>query len=188
MAEILLLHSVLGLRQAERDIASVLEGDGHRVTVPDLYEGRRTDDYDEGFRIQEGIGADAIAARARTALAALPPDTVLAGVSFGAFLIGRLWSERPAMPAAVLLCGFAPWMSPRREGLRVSAHIARPDPFDDEEVFAGWAAESGGVALDLYRYDGAGHYFLDRSLPDYDAAAAALCLGRVRRFLGALGA
>lgn len=186
MAYVVLFHSVLGLRPAEREIAAAFEADGHVVALPDLYDGRMTNDYDEGFRLKEKVGDTVILARARTALAAAPADAVLAGVSLGAFLIGEFWGERPHMSGALLLSGFAPWMDPRRAGLPVSVHIARPDPFDEEEVFTGWACEAGGVALEMHRYDGVGHYFLDRSLPDHDAAAAALCLERCRAFLGQL--
>lgn len=183
MAYIVLLHSILGLRQAERDIATDLEADGHSVVLPDLYDGRTTDDYDDGFRLTAAIGEDVIETRARAAVDAAPDDAVLAGVSFGAFLIGRFWDERPKMRGALLFAGCAPWMTPRRPGLPVSVHIARPDPFDDEAFFAEWTAGAGEVALEMHRYDGAGHYFLDRSLPDYAAAAADLCLDRARTFL-----
>ncbi len=47
-------------------------------------------------------------------------------------------------------------MEPRRLGLPISAHIARPDPFDEEQVFTDWASEAGEVALELHRYDGVG--------------------------------
>ena len=183
MVHIVLFHSVLGLRPAEREIAAAFEADGHTVALPDLYGRRTTESYDEGYRLNEEIGQERIEARARAALAAAPEDAVLAGVSFGAFLIGRFWGERPRMPGALLLAGPAPWMQPRRAGLPVAAHIARPDPFDEEQVYTDWADEAGDIALDLHRYDGAGHYFLDRSLPDYDAAAASLCLERCRAFL-----
>ena len=132
MADIVLFHSILGLRQAEWEIAAALEKDGHRVTVPDLYDGERTDDYDEGFSLRDQIGQDALVERAGRALAEASEGAVLAGVSFGAFLVGSFWSQRPKMPGALLLCGFAPWMTPRRPGLPVSAHIARPDAFDSE--------------------------------------------------------
>ncbi|MGL5012057.1 MAG: dienelactone hydrolase family protein, partial [Paracoccaceae bacterium] len=56
-------------------------------------------------------------------------------------------------------------------------------PFDDEAFFSEWVGEAGDVALELHRYEGVGHYFLDRSLPDYNAAAAALCLERSLAFL-----
>ena len=90
MTEIVLFHSVLGLRQAEREIAAALEGDGHRVILPDLYDGARTDDYNEGFRLHDRIGEDTLVQRARAALAEASEEAVLAGVSFGAFLIGSL--------------------------------------------------------------------------------------------------
>ncbi len=62
-------------------------------------------------------------------------------------------------------------------------HIARPDPFDNEEFFTEWTAAAGEAALEMHRYDGVRHYFLDRSLPVYDAAAAEFCLERSRAFL-----
>lgn len=183
MVHVVLFHSVLGLRPAEQEVAAIFEADGHRVTLPDLYGGRAAESYDDGSRLNEEIGEGTIRARARAALADAPEDAVLAGVSFGAFLIGQFWGERPRMRGALLLSGPAPWMEPRRTGLPVAAHIARPDPFDEEQVFTGWVGESGGVALELHRYDGVGHYFLDRSLPDYDPAAAEVCLARCRAFL-----
>jgi dienelactone hydrolase len=183
MAHIVLFHSILGPRPAEREIAAALESDGHVVVLPDLFGGRSTSSYDAAFRMKDEIGDAAIHARADQAVAAAPADAVLAGISFGAFLVGRFWGSRPRMPGALLLAGFAPWMSPSRAGFPVSVHLARPDPFDDESVIADWAAGAGDVALELHRYDGAGHYFLDRTLPDYDAGAAELCLERCRAFL-----
>ena len=79
MADVVLFHSILGLRQAEREIAAALEGDGHCVIVPDLYDGARTDDYDEGFRLHDKIGEDALVERARAALAEASEEAVLAG-------------------------------------------------------------------------------------------------------------
>lgn len=186
MAHIVLFHSILGLRSAEREIAAVLEQDGHAVALPDLYDGQATDDYDEGFRLKGAVGDAAIEARAQAALDAAPQDAVLSGVSYGAFLVGSFWGSRPRMPAALLFAGVAPWMTPQRPGLPVAVHIARPDPFDDEDFFEDWQAGAGSAQLEMHRYDGAGHYFLDRSLPDYDAEAAALCLERSRAFLGGL--
>ena len=186
MARILLFHSILGQRPAEREIAAALEAEGHSVALPDLFGGRATESYDAGFRLKEEIGEAEIEARARAAVEKAPEDAVLSGVSFGAFLVGSFWGERPKMPGALLIAGAAPWMAPRRAGFPVQVHLARPDPFDDEEFFAQWAGDAGAVALDLQRYDGVGHYFLDRSLPDYDGAAAELCLARCRAFLRGL--
>jgi dienelactone hydrolase len=125
MVHIVFFHSILGPRPAEREIATAFEADGHTVALPDLYGGRTANGWDEGFRLSEEIGQEAISARARAALAVAPEDAVLAGVSFGAFLIGRLWGERPHMAGALLLAGPPPWMEPRRPGLPISAHIGR---------------------------------------------------------------
>ena len=186
MANVLLFHSVLGLRRAEHEIAAEFQADGHTVALPDLYDGRSTQFYPEGFEIKDAIGDAAIEARAREAVAAAPEDAVLAGVSYGAYLIGPFWGDRPKMRGALLFAGVAPWMTPRRKDMRVSVHVAQPDPYDDEAFFAEWVADAGGVPLEMHRYAGAGHYFLDRSLPDFNAEAAALCLERARAFLGGL--
>jgi dienelactone hydrolase len=183
LAYIILFHSILGLRPAEREIASVLEGDGHTVILPDLFDGRSTNDYDAGFALMKEVGEESIHARAKAAVIESPEDVVLSGISFGAFRIRQFWEIRPNMAGALLFSGATPWMTPPRSDFPVSAHIARPDPFDDEDYFAEWAADAGDVALELHRYDDVGHYFLDRTLPDYNAAAAALCLERSREFL-----
>lgn len=167
MAHIVLLHSILGLGPAEHEIAAELEKHGHTVALPYLYDGRVTDDYDEGFRLKDEIGDQTLETRARAAIDSAPDDAVLSGVSFGAFLVGQVWSDRPRMPGALLFAGVASWMEPRRRNVPVSVHLARPDPFDDEEFFAHWASAASGAELELHRYDGVGHYFLDRSLPDY---------------------
>ena len=187
MATVLLFHSILGLRAAEREIASCFEHGGHRVILPDLFDGRTVESYEAGFALKDRIGDDAILARAAAAIAAAPKTAVLSGVSFGAFLVGRFWGNRPETAGALLFAGVAPWMTPRRFGFPVAAHVARPDPFDDEAVFENWEQEAGDVALALHRYDGVGHYFLDRSLPDYDETAAEACLERCLIFLNGLG-
>lgn len=183
MAHVLLLHSVLGLREAEHEIAAAFEADGHTVTLPDLYGGRTAEGYDEGFAILNDVTKELAEARAREALDAAPADTVLAGISMGAFMVTSNWDSKPGAKGAILLCGYAPFVARPPADLPISAHIARPDPFDSEEEIEEWAQGVSGVRLDLHRYEGAGHFFLDRRLPDYDADAAALCMDRCRSFL-----
>ncbi len=64
MAHVVLFHSALGLRPAEREIAAAFETDGHTVSLPDLYGGRAVDTYDEGFRLNEEVGQETMLARA----------------------------------------------------------------------------------------------------------------------------
>ncbi len=186
MAHIVLVHSILGLRPIERDLAREWEEAGHSVTLPDLYEGRTTDDYDEGFALYRRVGPDTVRQRAARAVADAPAEAVLAGVSMGAGRVAESWGARPQAKGALLIAGAAPWSEGLRPGLPVQAHIARPDPYDDEEYFADWADTAPGVALDLRRYDGVGHYFLDPALPDYGAEAARTCRAAMLEFLRTL--
>ena len=186
MADVVLFHSILGLRPAERQIAAEFEKHGHRVILPDLFGGRFADDYDAGFALRKEFTSETLTQRALAAVEGVPETAVFAGVSFGASMIDLFWEIRPKMAGVLLFAGTVNWMEPLRRGLRVSAHIARPDPFDDEGYFADWAAQAGDVKLDLHRYDGVGHYFLDPELADYGAAAAQLCLQRTLAFLNAL--
>lgn len=186
MAHIVLFHSILGLRPVEGEIAAVFEADGHTVSLPDLFGGRAADTYEAGFAQRKEVGTEAIMERAKAAVDAAPADAVLAGVSFGAALIGEFWGDRPEMKGALLYAGITEWMDPPRPGLKVSAHIAKPDPFDDEEYFADWAAQKGEADLEMHRYENCGHYFLDPSLEDYNEEAARLCLDRSRAFLKGL--
>lgn len=186
MVHIVLFHSILGLRPVEHAIAAVIQADGHTVTLPDLFAGKSADNYDDAFALRKSVGTEAIMERAQVAVEAAPAEAVLSGVSFGASLIGEFWTDRPQMAGALLFAGIAEWMSLPTPGLPISVHIARPDPFDDEEYFADWVAQKGEANLDMHRYDGAGHYFLDSSLDDYNEGAAKLCLDRSRAFLKGL--
>jgi len=186
MPHVVLFHSILGLRTVERDLAATLAGDGHVVTLPDLYAGQSADNYKAGFRLKEATGEAPIMDRARAALRNAPPDAVLAGISFGAYLVGQFWGERPRMPGALLIAGGAQWAPTLRHHLPVQVHVARPDPFDEEVFFAHWLDSNPGVALEFYRYDGVGHYFLDANLPDFDRNSAQLCLARCQQFLRGL--
>ena len=119
-------------------------------------------------------------AGAQAAAASLPPETVLAGLSLGAQVAGEVWATRPETAGVLLLHGPCEIPIDARAGLPVQAHLAEPEPFDDEGFLADWAegARRAGVAFELFRYPGAGHYFTDASLPDHDASAARLATER----------
>ena len=161
-----------------------MRADGHRVTLPDLFDGATSESVEGGFAIQERVGWETMMARARAAAEPLPAETALAGVSAGAQVAGTLWLERPAAEGCSCCMGRA------RSGRRVEAHLAEPEPYDDEDYLQWWAEgmRSAGLDFTLYRYPGAGHYFTDPSLPDHDAAAAALAVERALAFLRGLDA
>jgi dienelactone hydrolase len=187
VAAIVLFHSVRGLRPAEHAWADRMRAAGHAVTLPDLFAGETSETVEGGLAIQERVGWDTMMARARTAVAPLP-ETVLAGISVGAQVAGEVWTERPAAAGLLLLHGPCEVPESPRRGLPVQAHLAEPEPFDDEGYIADWAEamRAAGLAFALHRYPGAGHYFTDASLPDHDPAAAALAAERVLAFLAAV--
>jgi dienelactone hydrolase len=185
MAHILLLHSVLGLRAVEHGLAAEWRAAGHDVTLPDLYAGHSAESYDAGFALLDRIGLDTVTARALAAARPLPRAPVLAGISMGAGLAARAWADRPDASAILFLCGPGPWPANAARGTPVEMHAARPDPFDDEATITRWQADNPGAALALHRYDGAGHFFLDPTLPDHDAGASRRCRAAIARVLAA---
>jgi dienelactone hydrolase len=188
VAEVVLFHSILGLRPAEHAWAERLRAAGHSVAAPDLFGGETAASYDDGAALRDRVGWETVVSRARAAVAPLPPETVLAGISMGAGVVGELWPGRPEAAGILLLHGPCAIPADPRPGLPVQAHLGEPEPFDDEGFLADWAeaARKAGLAFELFRYPGAGHYFTDATWPDHDAAAAALAAQRVLAFLDAL--
>lgn len=183
MAHIVLFHSILGLRDAEHEIAGHFIDNGHQVTLPDLFEGRSASNYPEGFALFKTFDRADLLSRAKSVVKAVPQNAVLSGVSFGAGIVSDLWSDRPHMKGALLFAGAAEWSSKMPSALPVSAHIAKPDPFDDEAYFDQWRQSAETTQLEVHRYDNVGHYFLDKALDDYNEAATKLCLDRSIEFL-----
>lgn len=185
MADILLFHSVLGLRPVEMDLADQWRSAGHDVVAPDLFEGRTAETYDEGFAIIEDIGLRNVQGRALGAASRRSDSLVLAGVSMGAGMAAHVGATKPNARGVLFLAGPAPWPD-TVPGTPVQLHAARPEPFDDETVFDEWFAANPGAKLEVYRYDLVGHYFLDPTLPDFSVLANEACRQRCLEFLAKL--
>jgi dienelactone hydrolase len=156
--------------------------------LPDLFDGRTAESVEEGFAIEAEIGWDELGARAVAAVEAVPPEAVLAGASMGAAVLGHVWPLRPAAAGLLLLHGTA-WVPDRpTPGQPVQVHIAEPDAYEAEADIAAWAAAAAraGLAAEVFRYPGAGHYFTDAAIADHDPAAAALVWERALGFLARL--
>ncbi|GAA2775460.1 dienelactone hydrolase family protein [Saccharopolyspora taberi] len=186
MAHVALFHSVLGLRSAERLAAERLSKAGHEVVTPDLFDGQTAATLDEGFRLLDRTGWDVVVRRARQAVEDMPEGTAFVGVSMGSGVVANLLSERPAAGPVVLLHAAVELPARVPAGLRMQLHAAEPDEFAPPERVAGLrrAARESGVALEIFRYPGAGHFYIDPELPDHDPAAAELTWRRVLDFLG----
>lgn len=193
MAHVLLFHHALGLTPGLHEIADVLRGDGHEVTLPDLFEGRTFATVEEGVAHASEVGFDVLTERGVAAADDLPADLVYAGVSLGVMPAQMLAQTRPGARAAVLLeaavptSEFGSWPA----GVPVQVHGMDADEFfagEDLPAARALVEEASATArAELFLYPGDGHLFVDPSAPTYDAAASGEVLDRVRAMLREVG-
>jgi dienelactone hydrolase len=131
--EIVLFHSVLGVRPAVNEWADRLRAAGHVVYVPDLYDGEVFDDYPPAFAHVERIGGiPALIERTHAAVANLPNDLVYAGFSNGSVSAQLLAATRPGARGALLIHGRVPLEMLGAErwpgGVPVQVHVTEGDP------------------------------------------------------------
>jgi dienelactone hydrolase len=188
VAEVLLFHHALGRTAGVRSFADRLRAAGHVVHVPDLYEGATFADIADGLAHVKEIGFGAIMERGLRAAGELPEPLVYAGFSLGVMPAQQLAQHRAGARGALLMNGCVPpgeFGTPWPAGLPVQIHTRADDELGDAEVAQEFAATVPGA--ELFLYPGDRHLFVDDSLPDFDADAAALLEQRVLEFLGRLG-
>lgn len=193
MAEIVLFHSVLGIRQGVLDAAERMRSMGHTVHVPHLYE-EIFDDYEQAMAHVNAMGYPELLRRTRRVAETLPERMVYAGFSNGGVSAQYLAATRPGATGVVLFAsgmpmqGFAdvPGESVVRwpTGVDVQVHYTKDDPFRDPLDALEEEVRAANATFTLYEYPGKGHLFTDRSLPaEYDEAATELVWQRVEAFL-----
>ncbi|MET9723990.1 dienelactone hydrolase family protein [Streptomyces zaomyceticus] len=188
--DIMLFHSVYGLRPAVEHAADRLRAAGHQVWVPDLFDGWTTESVEEGMAKRDEIGKDELLKRA--ILAAAPYSErglVYAGFSLGASVAQTLALGDEKARGLLLLHGtsdLAPNVSV--DELPVQLHVAEPDPFETDDWLSAWYLQMGraGADVEIYRYRGAGHLYTDPELPDWDEEAAVRTWSVALSFLDSL--
>jgi dienelactone hydrolase len=199
MAEVVLFHSVLGLRPGVIAAAQRLRAAGHTIHTPDLFDGEVFDDLDDGQRKEEALGYQEIARRAKEAVAELPAELVFAGFSLGAVHAEVLAASRPGALGAVLMHGAVPVESLSAffgvdrwpEGVPVQVHYAAGDPWVEVEAEVaplGDDVRGAGAAFEAHAYPCSGHLFADSALPEYDRASSEAMWERVLDFLNRIDA
>ncbi len=199
MAEVVVFHSVLGLRPGVIAAADRLRAAGHTIHTPDLFDGEVFDDLDDGQRKEEALGYQEIARRAKEAVAELPAGLVFAGFSLGAVHAELLAASKPGALGAVLMHGAVPVESLSEffgvdrwpEGVPVQVHYAALDPWveaDEEVVPLGDDVRGAGAAFEAHAYPCSGHLFADPALPEYDRASSEAMWERVLAFLDRIDA
>ena len=199
MAEVVLFHSVLGLRPGVISAAERLRAAGHTLHTPDYFDGEVFDDLEEGLRKEEKLGYQEIARRTKESVSGLPEGLVYAGFSLGAVHAEVLAASMPGALGAVLLHGAVPveglseyfGIQNWPEGVPVQVHYAVDDPWveaEEEVVPLGEAVRGAGAVFEAYTYPGSGHLFSDPDLPEYDRASSEAMWERVLTFLDRIDA
>lgn len=136
----MLFHSTYGLRPAVHAAADRLRAAGHRVQVPDLFEGRTFETFEEGVAHLEEVGRDELLKRA--VLAAAPfsdQGLVYAGFDFGGSVAQHLALADDKARGLLLLHGTADLEDDTSaDELPVQLHMADPDPFETHDWLTAW--------------------------------------------------
>ena len=191
MTEVLLFHHAQGLTPGVRAFADELRGAGHTVHTPDLYGGGETfPTVREGVAHARGIGFATILERGKEIAESLPNGLVYAGMSMGVMPAQMLAQTRSGAKGALLCFGTLPpseFGGAWPEDVPGQIHMKEHDP----EVLEGDLDEARRLAtverVELFLYPGEQHLFVDKSLADYDQAAATLMTQRILTFLDDVG-
>jgi dienelactone hydrolase/uncharacterized damage-inducible protein DinB len=191
MTDVVVFHHAQGLTDGVRWFADQLRAAGHRVTVPDLYDGKTFATLEDGIGYAQEVGFGTIIERGAAAVEGLPNEVVYAGFSLGVLPAQMLAQTRPGAKGALLLHACVPvseFGGTWPDDTPVQVHGMDADPLFVEEDL-GAARELVKLTWDaqLFLYPGDKHLFADPSLPDYDEAAATLLMQRVLGFLGRTG-
>lgn len=194
MTEIVLFHSVLGLRPGVLETAERWRAAGHVVHVPDLYGGAVFDGYDEAFEFLEKYGGqEELLRRTDAAVDGVGPGVVYAGYSNGVLSVVHLVTSRPGALGALSLHGSVPMRAVGAElwpsAVPVQVHEAELDPFREDDANREFAetVSASGASYHYYGYPGvSAHLFADPSLTsEYDPQAADMMHGRALEFIAA---
>jgi dienelactone hydrolase len=187
MADVVLFHHALGLTPGIVVFADELRRAGHAVHTPDLFEGRTFPTLDDGVRYAEEIGFAEVIDRGELAVEQVPTDVVYAGFSLGVLPAQKLAQTRPGARGALLyyscvpVAEFGVWP----EGVPVQVHGMDADPIfvGEGDLEAARELVASTAHGELFLYPGDQHYFLDPTLPSYDADAAVLVMQRTLALL-----
>ncbi len=180
---VLLLHPWWGVTDAMWWWTDQLVAAGHRVVMPDRYDGRIATTEEDAEAFQDALDmaeVRAVIAQCADELAAEWKPWAVVGFSMGAFQACPLAARGKASPDDLVLFYSG---RPPGEGeigtKRVSLHCAPDDEFFTDEEVADTEKAFAGADVTVFTYEGAGHWFAEPGAPNFDAAATELALGRV---------
>jgi dienelactone hydrolase/uncharacterized damage-inducible protein DinB len=190
VTDVIVFHHAQGLTGGVREFADQLRAAGHRVTVPDLYEGKTFGSLAEGIAHAEQVGFGTIIERGQAAAEDLPAGVVYAGFSLGVLPAQMLAQTRKGAKGALLFHSCVPlaefggswpaWTPVQIHAMEADELFVTEGDLDAARELASAAGGEG----ELFLYPGDEHLFADSSLPGYSKAATALLMQRVLNFLG----
>ncbi len=190
MADIVLIHSALGLTASVLRWADDMREAGHTVVTPDLFGGDTYEDVDQGVERVDSVEMSVHVGRARELMGELGSERVYAGFSFGAAVAQILALTDPDARGVVLMHGaLAPSWIPEGSwsaDLTGQLHYARHDPWCDPEEIQAFVQMAPDGALEEFSYEGAAHLFAFEESGEHDAYQGALMHDRVLEFLADL--
>ncbi|KIF74052.1 dienelactone hydrolase [Streptomyces sp. 150FB] len=174
--DIILFHSMYGLRPAVSAWAERLRAAGHQVHVPDLFGGETADTVEGGAELKDKIGKEELLRRAIMAAAPYSDrGLVYAGFSLGGSIAQTLALGDEKARGLLLMHGTSDIAENASvDELPVQLHVADPDPFETHDWLTTWylRMRQVGADVEVFGHPGAGHLYTDPELPDYDSAAA----------------
>lgn len=188
MTDVVVFHHAQGLTPGVQRFADDLRSGGHRVEVPDLFEGKTFDALEAGLAYVEDVGFGTFLDRGRRAVEGMPDGLVYAGFSLGVLPAQMLAQTRPGAAGALFVHACIPiseFGGKWPPGVPVQIHAMEADPYfvsEGDLEAARTLVETTDMA-ELFLYPGSQHLFADEGLPSYDPAAATLLKDRALEFL-----
>lgn len=188
MIDVVCFHHALGATPGVEAFAQRFRDAGHRVEVPDLFDGATFATIDEGVAHADEVGFEALAERGAALVAGRDAPCAVVGLSLGVLPAQRAAQTVPGVRAAVLCHAAVPpavfgdgWP----EGVALQVHLGESDPFAEEDLPAAWelVEVAGG---ELHLYPTSGHLVADPTSPDHDPELADRIVERALRMLAGL--
>ena len=182
--DVIVFHHALGLAPGVLSFAERIRAAGHRVMVPDLYQGETFDTIDAGVAHAEATGFDTIIDRGIAAAGALDEPFVSIGFSLGVLPAQNLAQTHRRAVGAVLCHAAIPlgtFADTWPGGVALQLHNSPDDSWGDfEEAEALVAAVPGA---ELFVYETSAHLVIEPGLPDSDPRITEQILERTLQLL-----
>lgn len=188
MAEILVLHHVLGRTKGMETFAEQLESEGHIVHLPDLFDGKVFATLEEGMAYVEKVGFENVVADSVQIAETLSTELVYIGFSLGVAAAQKLSQTRQKAKGALFFHACLPSAAfelPWPDGLPAQIHAMNQDPYftEDGDIDSARELVHTEKEVELFLYEGREHLFTDISLSSYDKASTTLAMTRALAFL-----